>query len=216
MKYSGGYARHSPWNTIAALQAGITTCSVQMAPSGVAHRFQQHGLQIALSIATDIILCGMSDFGASVHRTNLEIMSLLTSNIPAGSQRISNTQRSQHHGSWCRTLLAPCSPRIRRVSTYSLYCERPPQARSPPYNAHRQPWPPPEVDFSLHEDAQTAQQVQCNMFIRACLPRPHTKNYVIWGSFSMEWKGGEWNEPVPAWSCNPVSTRRKPRAASHI
>jgi len=32
----------------------------------------------------------------------------------------------------------------------------------------------------------------------------------------MEWEGDEGNEPVPAWSCNPVSTRRKPRAASHI
>jgi len=32
----------------------------------------------------------------------------------------------------------------------------------------------------------------------------------------MEWKGDEGNEQVLAWSCNPVSTRRKPRLASHI
>jgi len=50
----------------------------------------------------------------------------------------------------------------------------------------------------------------------ACLPQPHTKKYVIWGSFSMEWEGDERNEPVPAWSCNPVSTSRKPRSASRI
>jgi len=32
----------------------------------------------------------------------------------------------------------------------------------------------------------------------------------------MQWKGDKRNEPVPDWSCNPVSTRRKPCAASHI
>jgi len=53
-----------------------------MATSGGANRFSQHGLQIALSIATYIISSGMSDFGGSVQRTNLEIMSLLTSNTP--------------------------------------------------------------------------------------------------------------------------------------
>jgi len=39
---------------------------------------------MALSIATYIISSGMSVFGASVQRTNLEIMSLLTSNTPGG------------------------------------------------------------------------------------------------------------------------------------
>jgi hypothetical protein len=39
MKYSGGYASHSPLNKIPALGAGITTFSVQMATSGVANRF---------------------------------------------------------------------------------------------------------------------------------------------------------------------------------
>jgi len=32
----------------------------------------------------------------------------------------------------------------------------------------------------------------------------------------MEWKGYEGNDPVCAWSFNPVSTRRKPHWASHI
>jgi len=32
----------------------------------------------------------------------------------------------------------------------------------------------------------------------------------------MEWERDERNEPVPAWSCNPVSTWCKPRWASHI
>ena len=58
--------------------------SVQMATSGVANWFWQHGLQIVQSIATYIISSGMSVFGASVQRTNLEIMSLLTSNTPGG------------------------------------------------------------------------------------------------------------------------------------
>jgi len=55
-----------------------------MATSGIANRFWQHGLQIALSIATYIISSAMSVFGAIVQRTNLEIISLLTSNTPDG------------------------------------------------------------------------------------------------------------------------------------
>jgi hypothetical protein len=42
------------------------------------------------------------------------------------------------------------------------------------------------------------------------------KNKVIWRIFSMEWKGDEGNQLVPAWSCNSDSTRRKPHSASHI
>jgi len=95
---------------------------------------------------------------------------------PAGSQHISNAKRCQHHGSRCWTLVAPCSPRIQHVSTYFLYLERPPKAPPPLYNADWHAWSPPEVDFPLHEDAQTAWHVQCNMVIRACLPRSHTKN----------------------------------------
>jgi len=55
-----------------------------MATSGVAIRFQQHGLQIAQSIVTYSIWSGMSVFGASIPRTNLEILLLLTSNTPSG------------------------------------------------------------------------------------------------------------------------------------
>jgi hypothetical protein len=57
---------------------------MQMATSGVAIRFEQRGLQIALSIVTYIISRGLSVFGARVQRTNLEIMSLLTINTPGG------------------------------------------------------------------------------------------------------------------------------------
>jgi len=32
----------------------------------------------------------------------------------------------------------------------------------------------------------------------------------------MKWNGHEWIEPVPSWSCSPVSTRREPRSATHI
>jgi len=83
-KYSGSYSSHSPLNKIPALGEGITTFSVQMATSGIANRFQQHGLQIAQSIATCIISSGMSVFGARVQRTKLEIMCILTSNTPGG------------------------------------------------------------------------------------------------------------------------------------
>jgi hypothetical protein len=40
--------------------------SVQMANSGIAIRFQQDGIQIALSMVSNIILGGMSVCGASV------------------------------------------------------------------------------------------------------------------------------------------------------
>jgi hypothetical protein len=102
--YSDAHSSLSPVSTIPAQRAGIKTLSVQMATSGVANWFQRHGLQISLSIATYIIPSGMSVFGASVQRTNLEIMSLLTSNthggittyneqsaMPATNQRIPNS-----------------------------------------------------------------------------------------------------------------------------
>ena len=55
-----------------------------MATSVLPNQFQQHGLQIALSIATHIIVSGMSGFGVSVQRTNLVIISLLMSNTLSG------------------------------------------------------------------------------------------------------------------------------------
>jgi hypothetical protein len=84
MKYSGGYSSHSHLNNIPAPRAGNTTFSVRMATSGVGNRLYQHGLQISQSIATYIISSGMSVFGASVQRTNLEIICILTSNTPGG------------------------------------------------------------------------------------------------------------------------------------
>jgi hypothetical protein len=56
--------------------------TVQMATAGVANQFSHHGLQIAQSIATYIISRGMSVFYVSVPRTNMGIISLLTSNTP--------------------------------------------------------------------------------------------------------------------------------------
>ena len=70
MRYSSGYSTLSPLNKIPASKAGITMFSPQMATSGVANGFQQHGLQSALSIATYIISSDMSVFGVSVQRTN--------------------------------------------------------------------------------------------------------------------------------------------------
>jgi len=84
MKYFAGYSSLSHSNKIAVPRAGITAFPVQMVTSGISHRFKRHGLQIAQSIATSIISSGKSVFGASVQRSNLEIMSLLTSNTPGG------------------------------------------------------------------------------------------------------------------------------------
>jgi hypothetical protein len=84
MKYSSWYSSLSPLNKIPTPRAGITTFSVQMATSGIANHFKQHGLQIDLSIATYIISSGMSVFVSSVQTTYLEIISLLTSNTTGG------------------------------------------------------------------------------------------------------------------------------------
>ena len=78
------YSRLASLNTIPALGAVITTFSMEMATSGVPIQFQVHGLQIAQSIATYIISSSMSVFGASVQRTNLEILSVLRCNTPGG------------------------------------------------------------------------------------------------------------------------------------
>ena len=83
--YSGRYSSLLPLNTIPVPRVGITSFSVQMATSGIGNQFYHHGLQITLSIATYIISSSMSLFGASVQRTNLEIMSLQTSITPSGS-----------------------------------------------------------------------------------------------------------------------------------
>jgi hypothetical protein len=55
-----------------------------MATSGIANWFEQHHLEIAQSKVSYIISSGMSDFGKSVQRTNLQTMSLVTSNTPGG------------------------------------------------------------------------------------------------------------------------------------
>jgi len=75
---------HSPLSKIPALTVRITMFSVQMVTSGVANRFNQHGLRIAPSIVTYIIVSGMSVFSVSVQRMSLEILSLLTFNTPGG------------------------------------------------------------------------------------------------------------------------------------
>jgi len=55
-----------------------------MATSGVATWCRQHGLQIAQSIATYMLLSYMSVFRASIQRMKLEIISLLPSNTAGG------------------------------------------------------------------------------------------------------------------------------------
>jgi hypothetical protein len=169
-----------------------------MATSGFANTFYRHGLQITISIATYNISKGMSVVGASVHRTDLQIISLRICNTPVGLQPISNAQQCQYPASHCWTLVAPCSPRIQLISTYFLHCERPPEAWPHLDNTVWHAWSPPELDFPLHEDARMARQVQCNLVICACLPQPLTKKSDIWRCVSMEGEGDEGNEPVPA------------------
>jgi hypothetical protein len=84
MKYSSMNFHLSPSTTFPVPGEGITTFSVQMATSGVANPFKHFGLQIAQVIPTYVSSSGMSVFGANVQRTNLESMSLLTTNIPGG------------------------------------------------------------------------------------------------------------------------------------
>jgi len=83
-RYSGGYSSLPPVNTLPAPRAGITQFPLRIATSGVANRFWRHGTQSAQSIVTYTISSGMPVYGANVQRTNLEIMSLVTSNTPGG------------------------------------------------------------------------------------------------------------------------------------
>jgi hypothetical protein len=62
-----------PTSSIAP-RMGITTFSAQIATAGVANQIKKHSLLIARRIATNIMLCGMSVFGAIVHRMKLKII----------------------------------------------------------------------------------------------------------------------------------------------
>jgi len=75
----------SHFNTIPTPRAVITTFPVELVTSGVADEVYQYRLQIAQRIVTCIIASGMSVFGASVHRTNLHIMTLLRTNNPGAT-----------------------------------------------------------------------------------------------------------------------------------
>jgi len=103
--------------------------------SGVANRFKQHGLQSVQSIATYIISSGMSVFCASVQRTNLEIMCILTRNTPGGittyiarsvmptlRQRMPNSRRAMFtEDSTCFDIF-PVFWAISRSPTSSIQC----------------------------------------------------------------------------------------------
>jgi len=187
-----------------------------MATSGVASWSFQHDLHIALTIATYIISSGRSVFGVSVQRMNWEIVSSGQATTQAGSQLILNSQQCEQQHIHCPTLIAPLPPSIQYVATYSLYLERPPEDQRPLYAVHSHGGMPPKVDFPFHEDTWMARQVQYNLVILVCLPWPHTKKYVIWGSFFMQWEGGNGNELLPTCSCNSVSMRRKLHSEFHI
>ena len=158
----------------------------------------------------------MAVCGASVHTLNLEIMALLTSTPRAWSHHILDDQRGNLQRRQCCTHMAPHSPRIQHVSTYSLHPERHPADWPLTYNADRHPFTHPEVDSLRHDDARTAQLDWCNLVIHAGLPQPQTKNYITVGRFSVEWKGDDGNVQVPIWSWNPVPSRLKPHSVSDI
>jgi len=158
----------------------------------------------------------MSVFGLSILWTNLEIMSLLTSNTPGGittyiecsvmptpMQPMPNCHPIMFSKDWTCVNMFPVSWATTRSLTSSIHCRLAclTTSRCGCFTS----W--------IRTNSSTSTM---HLVLHACLPRPHTKKYVIWGSFSMEWKGDEGNEPGPDWSCNPVPMRRKPRSASHI
>jgi len=80
---SGLHSIPSPLHETPVLLAEITTFPVQMAASDIAKQHLHRGLQIILSIANYIISSGMAVVSVSVHQSNLEISSHLTSNTPS-------------------------------------------------------------------------------------------------------------------------------------
>jgi hypothetical protein len=84
MEYSTMNSSLTSLNKVPTPKTGIAMFPKLMVTGDIANRFKNHGLPIALSIATYSISCGMSVYGTCGKNTNLEIMSLLTSNIPGG------------------------------------------------------------------------------------------------------------------------------------
>jgi len=208
-KYSGRYSSLTPVNKIPGPRAGIITVSGQMATSGVVNRFLQHRLQMAMGVATYIISSSMSVFGASVQRTNLVIMSLLTSNTPGG--------------------ITTCIEHTAMRTTRQLMT-----------NTHRAMFSEDSTCFDIFPvswatSLSPTSSIQC---ISACLTTSRSGFSTAWRctnaststmqsgylclltmtshqKITTECKGDAGNEPVPAWSCYPVLTRRKPQSMSH-
>jgi hypothetical protein len=214
--YSGVYSSLSLSNKILVPRASISMFSHQVAPSGVANQFQQHGLKSALSSATYIILTGMSVVGASVQWMNLEIVSLMTSNTPSGItlyiERLAIPTPRQPMPNSCRTIFTedstcfvifPVLPVTFLSPTYAI------QYRSACLATSR-------CRFSTSWRRMNSLTSTMQSRYLCLLTTTSQQKSVIWSSFSIEWEGYEGNELLPSWSCNQVSTRRKPYRASNI
>jgi hypothetical protein len=136
-KYSGGYSSLLPLNKIPTQRVGLPTLSVQMRTSGVANQILLNALPIALSIATYIISSGMSVFVATVQRSNLAIISLLTSNTPGGIPTYIESSSMPPPTQPMPDIHLAMSKKDSLVLTSSLYHEAPADARPHPYNVAR-------------------------------------------------------------------------------
>jgi len=186
-----------------------------MVTSGVANWFQQHGLQIALSRATYIILSSMSVSGASVQWMNMGNMSIVPSNTPGGISNyieciamptprlpMPNSRRAMFtEVSTCFDIF-PISWATSQILTSSILCRLASLTTS-------------RCEFSTPWRCTNGSTCTIQSGYPFLLTTTSHQKSVIWGCFSMEWEGYEGNELVLAWSCNPVSMRQKPRSAFH-
>jgi len=158
----------------------------------------------------------MSVISASVQRMNLEIIYLLTNNnpdgittyiehsaIPTPQQPMRNPPRPKWiEDSTCFNIF-PVSWATSQCPTSSIQC------RVPCLNTSRSGFS--TSGWCTNGSTRTMQSGYPCLFTTTS-----HQSYVIWGSFSMEWEGDEGNDPVPEWSCNPVSTRWKPQSVSYV
>jgi len=158
----------------------------------------------------------MSVFGASVHRTNLEIISLLTSNTPGGittfiersvmptpRQPIRNSHRAMFSEDWTCFDIFCVSWAISRSPTSSIPCRLPCLTTS-------RCW----LSTSWRRTTGSMSTMECGYPCPVTMTSHQKLSHR--GSIPMEWEGDEGNELEPAWSCNAVSTRMKPRSAFHL
>jgi hypothetical protein len=143
------------------------------------------------------MLSSMSDFSASVQRTNLDIMSRQTGNTPSGITTflecsVMPTLRQPMKNS-CRDMFTEDSTCIDKFPVYSVTSQRPTssiQCRLPCLTTFRR-------GFSTSWRHMNSSTTTIQSGYPSLLTATSQQKFFVWGSIAMEWKRDSANEPVP-------------------